>query len=105
MVRLRSMHYVHSSMKCKYRRILATYVPRTRNSNLEIRFAGSSGHQTAWPLASGLWPSETLTNMKGCLNKGLCQEQHIQESSQGLFADFVMHTYSLLSKLLVSKAI
>ena len=43
--------------------------------------------------------------VKGCLNKGLCQEQHIQESSQGLFADFVMHTYSLLSKLLVSKAI
>ena len=46
-----------------------------------------------------------LTNMKGYLNKGLCKEQHIQESSQGLFADFVMHTYSLLSKLLVSKAI
>ena len=30
-------------MKYKYKRILATYVPRTRNSNLEIRFAGSSG--------------------------------------------------------------
>ena len=43
MVRLRSMHYVHSSMKYKYKRIPATYVPRTRDSDLEIRFAGSAG--------------------------------------------------------------
>ena len=40
MIKLRSVHSIHSQWKSK--RMLATYMRRMRNNKLEIRIAGSS---------------------------------------------------------------
>ena len=39
-IKVRSVHSIHSQWKSK--QMLATYMPRMRNNNLEIRIAGSS---------------------------------------------------------------